>query len=131
MNKKQAERYGRLVLELSTYGLDKREIDTLLRAEKCLHRWAEGACNGEIQRDESTNKPYRWFGRTMENRYPIADKESGALARIVKICDAHGLAYYHQGDPRGCNLYVIRPGDIRDGQKVESCYNQGLAICID
>ena len=126
MNRKQTERYGWIVLELSKYGLDLREIDTLVRAERTLGRWGVAECNGEIQRDEATGKPVNGYTRTA-----IPDRETATLARIDKIVKAHKLEYYHQGDPRGCALYIIRPGDIANGQKVDCCYNRGLAICID
>ena len=138
MNRKQTERYGRLVLELSKYGFDLREIDTLVRAERTLGRWGVAECNGEIQRDEATGKPYMVHhhyrhgqGADYTTRTAIPDREASTLARVDKIVKAHSLTYYHQGDPRGCSLYIIRPGDIRDGQTVNCCYSNGLAICID
>lgn len=145
MNRKQTERYGRLVLELSKYGFDLREIDTLIRAEKALTRWSTLECGDgnnygswAIERDETTGKPYMVHhhylhgrGKDYTTRTAIPNKEASTLARIDKIVKAHSLTYYHQGDPRGCSLYIIRPGDIRDGQKVDACYNHGLAICID
>lgn len=134
MNRTQTERYGRLVIELTKHGLDLRDIDTLLRCSRTLTNWNTEECNGTIQRTEIDGQCYRHYGNGTRGPFltvKIADREAGAVRRIEKICKAHGLSYYHQGDPRGCALYIIRPGDVADGQSVECCYNRGVAICID
>lgn len=95
--------------------LTERECNTLRRASITLQRWAEGECGDSndysswaIERDEATGKPYRcvYPHKGPAKRYPIADRERGALARVAAICKAHGLHFYHQTDPRGCVLYV-------------------------
>jgi hypothetical protein len=35
---------------------------------------------------------------------------------------------YVQGDPRGASLYIIRQGDVPEGQDVDSYYNRGIAV---
>lgn len=117
-------------------GLSTNELDTLLRCEKTLARWAERECgdgsNWAIERDDATNKPYNvYHGPGTSTRYVIADRETGAIKRAQKIATAHGLTIYHQGDPRGCCLYLIRPGDVRPGECVTRCYTKGIAITID
>lgn len=87
---------------------------TLRRAQLTLHRWAEEMCNGTIQRDgeQGDGKPFRVLGfhipgkEYRETRYPVPDREAGALRRVEQVCKAAGLFYYHQTDPRGCALYV-------------------------
>ena len=64
-------------------------------------------------------------------RYPIADLETSALKRAHAIAEAHGLVAYHQGDPRGCALYILRPGDVPEGQCASGYYDRGIAVCID
>ena len=90
---------------------------TLRRAELVLHRWAEQECGDgndyaswSIERDEATSKPFRvtYPHRGDSYRVAIADREAGALRRVQAVCSEHGLHYYHQGDPRGCALYVAR-----------------------
>jgi len=108
------------------------EANTLRRAEKTLHRWAELECGDSgpyaswsIERDGQTGKPY-WcvYPHTGEaRRSPIADREAGALKRIKAICDAHGIHFYHQTDPRGCALYVSAE-PIKDYD-----YSRGVACC--
>lgn len=64
----------------------------------------------------------------------LADRERGALKRLDKIMDRYpGFVSYVQGDPRGCALYILRPGDIAtlaDGANgdVGSIYTRGIAV---
>lgn len=61
---------------------------------------------------------------------PIADREKGALKRLGAIMARYpGFQVYIQGDPRGAALYVLRPGDVREGASVDSCYTNGIAVC--
>jgi len=131
MTKRQAERYYRMREALMACGVTQAEVDALLRRERTLSRWDCAECNGEIQRDETTDKPYAYNTNTGSLLGRIADREAGAMRRADAICKAHGLTAYHQGDPRGCSLYVIRPGDVRDGAKPGECYTNGIAVCID
>ena len=113
------------------FGIPFEAANTLRRAELVLRRWAEQECGDgndyaswSIERDETTDKPYRCFyphTGTM-TRTPIADREAGALRRVRAVCAANGLHFYHQGDPRGCALYVAR--EPLDG----SNYTRGFAV---
>lgn len=133
MNRKQAERFVWLSNALGKLGMSAVEINILLRAERTLGRWATDECNGDIQRDgdDGEGKPFRVYGRNHEHRYAIADREAGALRRVSEICRRHGVTFYHQGDPRGCALYIIRKGDVPKGCDVGAYYSNGLAVCID
>jgi len=92
---------------------------TLRRAQLTLHRWSEEMCNGTIQREgaDGDGKPVRvWTGQLWsfhakrmehtERRTPCPDREAGALRRVAAVCKEAGLHFYHQTDPRGCQLYV-------------------------
>jgi hypothetical protein len=89
---------------------------TLRRAEHVLHRWAEMECGLSdsrkswcITRDESTGVPYTetsWHCGGKNTLRRIADRESGALKRVAKVCADVGAHFYHQGDCRGVMLYV-------------------------
>jgi hypothetical protein len=90
------------------------DANTLRRAALTLQRWAEGECGSSgkfadwaIQRDDD-GKPWRYIypHRGPNVRYSIPDRERGALRRVAAICERLGLHYYHQGDPRGCSLYI-------------------------
>jgi len=159
MTKLEAIRYGYLVDGLGVHGLTRDEVDTLLRCQRTLHTWAEHECNGDIERDETTGKTYRVYGQDIPDatirRFRTPDRETGALKRIAAILAPHaptqytadtcpgrpcgadcdhsspGLTFYHQTDPRGCALYILRPGDVPAGSTVAACYSRGIAVCID
>ena len=54
--------------------------------------------------------------------------DTDTLSKLEGIIKAHGLTLYHQGDPRGAALYVLRPSDLADGVDVDSCYSRGIAV---
>jgi hypothetical protein len=84
-----------------------------------------------LKRHVATNKP-SWYNTDTGKRIgPTPDRETGALKRAQAIAEAHGLAIYHQGDPRGCCLYILRPGDVPAGQDPGAYYSRGIAVCID
>jgi len=134
MTKRQVQRYCWLCKALERYGIVQEELDALLRCERTLSRWAEAECNGEIQRDEETGKPVRYSGAQTGKLFSLGltpDREAAALKRATALAALHGLTIYHQSDPRGCTLYLIRPGDIPEGKDVDAYYTNGVAICID
>ena len=110
------------------------EVNTLRRAELTLQRWGEAECGDSneyasfsIERDEETGKPYRCVYRHDSDkvrRTRIPDREAGALKRVKAICEARGLHFYHQTDPRGCALYVDRE-PLPDNN-----YSRGVSCCV-
>lgn len=126
-------------------GFSAAETEVLLKAERALHRWAEMECGTgddrhtvSVERDEQTGKPFRrvqfysYAGKWVDRREPCRDMEAAALRRVAAIAEAHpGMSFYHQGDPRGCALYLIRPGDVIEGANVGSYYSRGIAICTE
>lgn len=145
MTKRERERLTALENILMTLGFTSEECDKLRRINSTLRRWHELECginDGAIERDDATAKPY-WvseFGR----RFPVADRETGALRRLAKIMrDVNGrrpekpsfiddlrddLTAYIQTDPRGAALYILRPGDVPNGFEPESCYTRGVCV---
>lgn len=136
---------------LGELGFTYEESAQLRRIEMTLHRWAEGECgdsNGYsswcITRDDETGKPYREIHPHSGKSYriPIADREAGALKRAKAIVDARNerlggaagkswgnyLVVYHQGDPRGCALYLVKREDVRKGETIDAVYTRGLAV---
>ncbi len=102
-----------------------------------LRRWFEHECNGDIQRDETTDKPYahvqHYYQGGMESRYPIADRETGARKRLAAIMANYPtLTAYVQGDPRGCSLYILTADQLtgpgRQTPDISSIYNRGVAV---
>ena len=130
MTKREAQRYVWLCEALRNHGVTQDETDILLRCSRALHTWAEHECNGVIQRGDN-GKP-AWYNPTSGMRIGTTpDRETGALKRAQAIAEAHGLTIYHQGDPRGCCLYLLRPGDVPESSDPGSCYSNGIAVCID
>ena len=107
---------------------------TLRRAALVLHRWDELECGDSnnyrswcISRDEETGKPYMEVSPHQGKSYrdPIADREAGAIRRVEAVCKELKLHFYHQGDCRGCPLYVAK-------QPINgSNYTNGVAIYVD
>lgn len=134
------QKIAQLSLRLESIGLsDFRDHNTLRLIEKTLHRWGERECNGEVERDEETGKVYAVYGHNgpgPTRRYQTADKETGALRRLAKVMQKYPrLWFYHQGDPRGCALYVGKKSDMRrfkkPGYTLDSVYSSiGVAVCV-
>lgn len=165
----KAERKFKLLTRLQAMGFSYDEAQQLRRIEKTLHKWAEDECNGDIQRDERDNRPFRVHGYNAglvwrETRVAIADREAGALKRLKAIVDArntraatdHTAPYvpvhaYHQTDPRGCTLHLVKASDLPNSTddemrrhsgewplkseatrlqwKLSVYYSRGLAVC--
>jgi len=132
----QKDALARLYFRLFQAGFDASEAQALHGIAMTLSRWDEAECNGDIQRDEETGKPYRYYGcsygaaNAIINKYPCADREAGAMKRLVELLTSHPeFTFYHQRDPRGCSLYLVKPEDIPVGSSLDSCYPTfGIAI---
>lgn len=126
---------------MEAMGFTYDEIETLRRAQMTLHRWAERECNGEVERDEETGNCYAYSGNYVQANDPrrrrrVADLETGAWKRIAATVAARNereasgeaLIAYHQTDPRGCALYLVKAGDLR-GHDIAAVYNRGFGVC--
>jgi len=141
-----------LIARLRNLGFTYEEAFALRRIEMTLHRWAELECGDEynrcIERDEATGKPFMTYDAGQNGkrgRYSIADREAGALRRlkiILEACNARHardprnsdyLTAYHQGDCRGCMLYILTrqqlTGDENRLLDADQYYTRGLAVC--
>jgi hypothetical protein len=135
----------RLISSLEDLGFTFAEIHQLRRIEMTLTRWSEHECNGEIERNETTGKPERvsaaWIAGVSPKRfaYPIADREAGALKRLAAIVKARNdrevvndgsrdVLAYHQTDPRGVSLYLVRKSDVPEGKPLDQFYTRGIAV---
>lgn len=131
MTRKEAERLNHQVNTLQSLGFSYDEAEQLRRISTRLHRWYERECgdgNGCIERDDVTDKPV-WRNAMSGRAWPIRDLERAAERRLKAIMDAHKpLGYFLQTDPRGAALYIIRPGDVPEGQDVHSYYNRGICV---
>ena len=105
------------------------DAQILRKAELTLHAWDAKRCGWStsgpygasfalVRDEDGDNKPYIEIHPNvgLKTRWqPIPDLEAGALRRIEEVCernggDVYGLEFYHQGDPRGCSLYIARAG---------------------
>jgi hypothetical protein len=139
MNKHTVEMLGRL----QALGFTADEALRLRRISMTLHRWNELECGTgddrvtiSVERDEQTGKPFfrrQWMGynnQWQDVSRPYPDLEKGALRRLAKIMEAHpDLVSYHQTDPRGASLYILRQSDWPDRQnRLDSIYTRGIAV---
>lgn len=137
-------------------GFTREEFHQLRRISMTLHHWHELECGTgddrvtrSVERDEATDKPflrvqYATAKGWQDRRYPIPDRERGALKRLGKIIadrntrnwvgsgvpikESPGYLHsYVQGDPRGAALYLVTAEQLR-GDSIDSCYSRGIAI---
>jgi len=135
-------------------GTARTDAESLRRISMTLHRWHELECGdsnnhaswtiargrkdagGAFEYDDS-GKPYleRHFHNVglVSARVPsyrrIPDRETGARKRLAAILKRYPtLTAYVQTDPRGCALYILKPGDVPEGASIDSCYSRGLAV---
>lgn len=140
MTKREREQREWMQAAVERLGFTAEEFNALRRISMTLRRWHELECGTgddrvtrSVERDEATNKPflrvqYATAHGWQDRRYPIPDRESGALRRLEKIMQSHPeVIAYVQGDPRGAALYIVTKEQLR-GQSIESCYSNGIAI---
>ena len=140
MTRKEAERQSRMFNALASLGIHRDDAEALRRISMTLTRWYEAECGDSnavaswaIERDgdEPDSKPFivRHSYRGTTTRTPVPDRETGAKRRLAAIMARHPtLAAYVQTDPRGCALYILRPGDVPEGQLAECHYSRGIAV---
>ena len=127
-----------VIRRLQGAGISWEHANILRRISMTLQRWGELECGDgndwvswAIERDEQTGKPYmvRYPHDGKPRRTPVADREKGALKRLQAIMSHYpNYVAYHQTDPRGCAVYVVRKDDIPEGATLDSCYNRGIAV---
>ena len=138
----KAMRTAQFYDRFASLGFSYEETETLRRAQMTLSRWGELECGNSndhaswaIERDETTGKPFLVThphqSGAKTRRRPVADREKGALKRVSKLMEAHPeFIAYHQGDPRGCSLYIVRKTDVPEGKTVDAYYTRGFACCL-
>ncbi len=120
-----------MISRLERSGISREDAFSLRRISMTLHRWHEMECgidNGCIERDDETGKAY-WLNSNTMRRYPVADREQGALKRLAVIMARYpDKSAYVQGDPRGASLYILNPGDVPEGKDGNSYYSRGIGV---
>jgi len=132
---------------LLSAGISADHAWALRRIAMTLHRWHEGECGDSndwmstcIVRGEYRNGkfvytdgfPYQevhYHTDTKPIWFAIPDRERGALKRLAVIMATYPtLQSYVQSDPRGCALYILRPGDVPDGESADAYYSRGIPV---
>ena len=129
---------------LIALGISRDDAAALRRISMTLRRWfelecgtGEGQVSRSIERDgeNGDGKPRRYYetrnGDIIKGSL-VPDRERGALKRLNGIMESHpDFLAYHQGDPRGCALYVVPKAELtRTGLPVDAIYNNGIAVCV-
>ena len=98
------------------YGVTRHTWYELRRYCRQLHSLDEQHCNGEIQFDEDRQTWYRYnsdsYGTPTIKGNELRTQPEDILRAAEALIKRHGLKAFHQGDPRGCSLYVYKPEDV-------------------
>ncbi len=115
------------------FDLEKQSNQKILYQTGGLYMGAPDAeaISGSLRAMKQFNIPHQELTRTETmRRYPVADREKGALKRLAAIMAGHPeLLAYHQTDCRGCMVYILKRSDIADGARIDSVYTRGMAVC--
>jgi hypothetical protein len=99
------------IAALARLGIAHDDISTLRRAQAALHRWAERECNGEVWIEDDGTA----YSNTTFHKQKCVNMEARALRQVAKVLQKYPTLHaYHQGDPRGCALYVYKAADAKD-----------------
>jgi hypothetical protein len=88
-------------------------------------------------RKKATGKPMRRVqyrgrdGKWVDRKTPCRDMEKANLRRLSRVMEGKSVRAYVQGDPRGCALYILRPGDVPQGGDPNAYYSRGIPVCIN
>jgi hypothetical protein len=110
--------------KVTSIPLSFKDAETLRKAELTINRWDVQGCgwltpgpNGSsialVRDEDGDGKPYLEIHPNvgLKTRWVrIPDRQAGALRRVAEVCKRNRLEFYHQGDPRGCSLYISRAG---------------------
>lgn len=136
--------------DASSANIARADAESLRRISMTLRRWHEMECDDGndfaswlIVRGRKENGAFIHndngspFMQTNSHanivasaRYDaIPDREAGARKRLAAIMARYpSLQAYVQTDPRGCALYILKPGDVPTGENADSYYSRGLAV---
>lgn len=117
--------------QVTACGVSYDDARALRRISMTLRRWYEHECNGAIQRDGERGDGAPYWHSTYDGRrlYRAPDRERGAEKRLAAIMARYPtLRPYLQTDPRGCSLYILRPGDVPEGRDPDACYSRGIPV---
>lgn len=119
--------------QLVRFGLAPADVAEIMSISRSLKRIAERQCNGYASTD---------WGREAESRDERRERsllnKACQIAARAECPNGTGAMVYHQGDPRGCALYLynaaqLREYNERDAQRppieIDACYSSiGVAV---
>ena len=95
--------------ELVKAGINNERALKLQRISRSLHKIDEDDCN-----------------------YEQSEKRSRREERLEKVAESiakeHGFIAYHQSDPRGWSLYLVKPEQLGT-YEIGAVYDRGVAVC--
>lgn len=131
MTRKEAERYSWILKTLTAKAKKSRKtvyvaevLDQLLTCERALTTIGVRQCSEEMSEREETR---------------LEKREEMLKAKCTKLAAELGAKFYHQSDPRGCQVYIYWQRDLASYNKrinetkygISSCYPQvGVAVCL-
>lgn len=129
MTRKEAEHREWMYRALMAYGLTRDDCEQLRRISLQLHSWDERCCNEDIEETDDGKAWLTVHGIRGNHRFRIPNREAGALRRLAAIMAPHKrrLVAFHQSDPRGAALYIVRRKDVR-GSSLGGNYTRGIAV---
>jgi hypothetical protein len=135
------------VPRLTALGITDHDARALRRIAMTLHRWHEMECGSSHEhaswclvrgRNDGAAFEYDDNGAPFNEVHPhngttyyvsVPDRERGALKRLAVIMARYpALSFYVQTDPRGAPLYILRPGDVPEGEDGSAHYSRGIAV---
>ena len=140
MSRRQFDAYNIRTDKLDEiWHLSKDDYRQLAIINNALISWTTREINGEIYRDEDTNKCFRRVfdpktGKVI-GEYRINDRETGLYKRATAIANRNQGWIYFQGDCRGCMIYFYRtamcggPYVIGPDDNIASCYSTQALAC--
>jgi len=104
--------------ELIQAGISASDADAFQRISRSLHKLDESLCNGFVD----------WRGNWDEAAEMRAEKRSNRLeGKATELAQKYGFIAYHQSDPRGWSLYLVKPDQL--GQySIDAIYNRGIGV---
>lgn len=101
--------------ELVKSGIVIKDAKALQNLCRILHEMDEIRCSEDLGSEEN----YAKFEREVEVIENLAED----------IAKKYGFISYHQGDPRGWSLYLVRPEQLGE-YSIDVVYDRGIGVTI-
>ena len=97
--------------QLGRAGINASDVARFQNISRSLSHLDELSCNQELTHRQET-------------RSDNLEKQAATIAAT------YGLLSYHQSDPRGWSLYLVKTEQLL-GHSIDAAYNRGLGVCSD